>query len=174
MMNASNYNAVETIRSGQIITIRAIRTEDAPLLRGVFHEVDKRSLYLRFFQNKSRITDEELEYFTEVDFINHVALVAVLVDDSRIIGGGRYFAYDSPTEIRSAEIAFMVHDLYQGLGIATLIMKHLLIIARENGIVQFEADVLPENAKMLSVFTRSGLPVKTSRTQGVVHVTLAL
>jgi RimJ/RimL family protein N-acetyltransferase len=175
-MDARNYKAVETLRSGQLITIRAIRPEDSTALLEVFPELDQQSLYLRFFQSKSKISDQELKYFTEVDFIDHVALVATadLNDKAKIIGGGRYFAYDHPEKTRSAEIAFMVHDRYQGQGIATLIMKHLLIIARANRISRFEADVLSENARMLAVFSRTGLPMSVSRDGGVLHVTLNL
>ena len=129
--------------------------------------MDQYSRYLRFFKTKSAITDQELKYLTEVDFIDHVALVAVanLDDEAKIIGGGRYFAYDHPAKIRSAEIAFMVHDRYQGQGIATSLLKHLLIIARDGGIAQFEAEVLPENAKMLAVFSRTGLPMSVLRVE---------
>ncbi|MGO9376016.1 MAG: N-acetyltransferase family protein [Syntrophobacteraceae bacterium] len=173
-MDARNYKAVETLRSGKLITIRAIRPEDSAALLEVFPELDKHSLYLRFFQNKTKITDQEIKYFTEVDFIDHVALVATADPIDKLIAGGRYFAYDHPAKIRSAEIAFMVLDRYQGQGIATLIMKHLLIIARDNRITQFEAEVLPENAKMLAVFSRTSLPMRLSRVEGVFHVSLTL
>ena len=174
MIEAKNYSVEEVLRNGQVITIRAIRPEDSTILREEFPEVDQHSLYLRFFQNKAKITDQELRYLTEVDFIDHVALVANPVDETRIIGGGRYFAYEHPAKIRSAEIAFMVHDRYQGQGIATLIMKHLLIIARANGILQFEAVVLPENAGMLAVFSHTGLPMSVSRMEDVLQVSLFL
>ena len=60
------------------------------------------------------------------------------------MGDGRYFAYDHPDEARSEEITFMVLDRYQGQGIATSTMRHLLVIASANRITQFEAEVLPE------------------------------
>ena len=53
-------------------------------------------------------------------------------------------------------------------------MKHLLIIALDNGIGQFEADVLPENVKMLSVFSRTGFPMTRLLLGGVLHITMAL
>jgi RimJ/RimL family protein N-acetyltransferase len=174
MIDARSYEVEETLRGGQLITIRAIRPEDGKHLLEAFPELDQYSLYLRFFQNKSKITDQELKYFTEVDFIDHVALVAIARPADKIIAGGRFLAYDHPAKIRSAEIAFMVHDLYQGQGIATLIMKHLLIIARDKRIAQFEAEVLTENAKMLAVFSRTGLQMNTSRVDNVFHVTITL
>ncbi|MGC9965859.1 MAG: GNAT family N-acetyltransferase [Syntrophobacteraceae bacterium] len=176
MIDARNYKTVETLRSGQIITLRAIRPEDRTLLLEEFHEMDQYSLYLRFFKTKGAITDQELKYFTEVDFIGHVALVVIadLGDKTKIIGGGRYIAYDRHAKVRSAEVAFMVHDRYQGQGIATLLLKHLLIIARDSGIAKFEAEVLPENSKMIAVFSRAGFPMSVLRINDVLHVTLAL
>ena len=176
MIDPKSYEAAETLRNGQTVSIRAIRPDDKTLLVEDFPEMDQRSLYMRFFKTKNSISDAELKYFTEVDFIDHVALVVVIDLDgkAKIIGGGRYIAYDHPSKIRSAEVAFMVLDRYQGQGIATMIMKHLLLIARDRGIDQFEAEVLVENAKMLSVFTRSGLPMTRSRDGDVFHVTMPL
>jgi RimJ/RimL family protein N-acetyltransferase len=82
--------------------------------------------------------------------------------------------YDPPNDLRSAEIAFTVEEDYQGQGIASSILRHLIHIAREKGVSRFEADVLAENIAMLAVFARSGLPMKKSLEEGVVHVTLSL
>lgn len=176
MINARSYQVDETLRNGKRVVIRAIRPDDKELILDGFKEMDQNSIYLRFFQNRNEITDREMKYFTEVDFTDHVALVvtADINASVKVIGGGRYFAYDHPAKIRSAEVAFMVHDQYQGQGIATLIMKHLLLIARDSGIAQFEAEILSQNEKMLAVFSRTGLPMSRSQLDGVLHVTMAL
>jgi RimJ/RimL family protein N-acetyltransferase len=176
MMDPKSYKATETLRNGQIVTVRAIRPEDKKIFIEEFPEVDQHSLYLRFFETKNAISDAELKYFTEVDFINHVALVVVVDLDGKdkIIGSGRYFAYDRPNKVRTAEVSFLVLDRYQGQGIATMIIKHLMMIARDRGIDQFEAEVLIENAKMLAVFSHTGLPMTRSRDGDVFHVTMAL
>jgi RimJ/RimL family protein N-acetyltransferase len=176
MIDARNYDVKEILRDGQSVTIRAIRPDDKALLLEGFHEVSQYSLYLRFFQMKKEMTDQELKFLTEVDFIHHVALVAItdLNGRDKLIGGGRYVAYDDPGKPYRAELAFMVHDKYQGHGIATLIMKHLLVIARDQGISQFEAEVLAENEKMLTVFSHTGLTMSRSRLNEVIHVTLSL
>jgi GNAT superfamily N-acetyltransferase len=93
-------------------------------------------------------------------------------DGDAIIAGGRYIVCDAAGQ--RAEVAFTVRDDYQGLGIAGRLLEHLVRIARDQGIAELVADVLPQNSAMLRVFARSGLPMTPSRGDGVVHVRLAL
>jgi RimJ/RimL family protein N-acetyltransferase len=79
-----------------------------------------------------------------------------------------------PGARHSAEIAFAVEEDYQGQGMASRILRHLARIAREQGLAEFTAEVLPRNRAMLAVFARSGLPVKSAVEDDTVHVTLAL
>jgi GNAT superfamily N-acetyltransferase len=80
----------------------------------------------------------------DIDFTNHVALVAKADEDGQsvIVGGGRYIIMQPGR----AESAFAVVDAYQGKGIATMLMRQLLAIAREAGLKELTAQVLPENA----------------------------
>jgi len=87
-----------------------------------------------------------------------------------VIGGGRYVSADKT----AAEVAFTVDERYRGLGIASRLLKHLAAIARGQGIARFDAEVLANNAAMLSVFSRSGLRMERRRDGSVVHVELAL
>jgi len=71
-------------------------------------------------------------------------------------------------------VAFLIEDAFQGLGIASLLFKHLVAIARNSGMTQFEAEVLPSNEAMLKVFVRSGIPVTRTATRDSVHVLMEL
>jgi hypothetical protein len=51
-------------------------------------------------------------------------------------------------------------------------MHHLVLLARNAGIKELIAEVLPENLPMLKVFRSSGLRMRTKRREGVVDVTL--
>lgn len=166
-----NYLVAEPLRDQRIVTIRAIRPEDRGLLIDVLDQVSSDSIYLRFFAAKTHFSDDELKKAVEVDFVNVVALVAELEEDGqkKIVGGGRYFRTNT-----GAEVAFLVKDAYHGLGLGSRIFKHLVIIARAAGIRQFEAEVLPGNEGMLTLFSRSDLPVTQSRTSDAVHLTLDL
>lgn len=173
-MDPQNYTASETLNDGTPVTIRAIRHDDDNTILDAFKNLDRDSVYRRFFSPKKDLTAAELEQLTDVDFSQVVALVVTAQgrDGDILIGGGRY-ARDDMGSV-SAELAFMTDSNYRGGGIATLILRHLVRIAREAGVSRFEADVLAENQPMLAVFRHSGLPMQLRRDAGVLHVTLSL
>jgi RimJ/RimL family protein N-acetyltransferase len=176
MIDVRNYSASETLKNGLQVTVRAIRPDDRERLLAALKELDERTVYLRFFGAKQEFSDRELTEATEVDFVRTIALVTSLKDVSgeKIIGAGRYIAFGNADPPDRAEVAFMVEEDFHGLGIAGRILRHLAVIARDKGITQFQAEVLPENKGMLAVFNRSGFPVKQEITEGVVHVTLLI
>jgi ribosomal protein S18 acetylase RimI-like enzyme len=71
-------------------------------------------------------------------------------------------------------VAFAIIDQYQGQGIGAKLLQHLVGIAREAGLKEFTAEVLPENRSMLKVFEKSGLDITMKREPDVVHVVLKL
>ena len=175
-MDASSYTAQETLKNGLQVTIRAIRPEDRERLVAALKELDERTLYLRFFGPKQEFSHQELKEATDVDFVRTVALVTCLQSSTgeKIIGAGRYIAFGNADPPDMAEVAFTVEEDYHGLGIAGKILRHLAVIAKQKGIVQFHAEVLPQNKGMLAVFNRSGFPVKQEYEEGVMHVMLSL
>jgi RimJ/RimL family protein N-acetyltransferase len=167
-MNASEYSTFETLRNGRTAEIRAQRVSDRALLREALVNLSEEARYRRFFAPKRGFTPKEVDFYLNIDFVSHVALVVVL--DGAIVGGGRYIV----SEPGRAEVAFSVDDEHQGQGIASAVIRHLTLIARAAGLREFYAEVLPENTPMLKVFERSGLPMRQRREGGVVHVALAL
>jgi len=173
-MDPRHYVATETLKDGTLVTVRAIRLDDADAVVKAFNNLDRESVYRRFFSPKKELTDDELAQLTDVDFKGVVALLVTKQSDEGevLMGGGRYAA-DNPGSA-NAELAFVTGGNCRGLGIASLILRHLVRIAQESGIAGFEADVLAENQPMLAVFRRSGLRMQLGRDGNVVHVTLAL
>jgi len=164
------YSIQETLRDGRSVTIRSLRPEDRSAMLSAVGRVSAEALYRRFFGPKRGFTDKEIDYFVNVDFDKHVALVAVIDESGEriIIGGGRYIE----TEPGTAELAFAVVDGYQGLGIASALLRHLVLIARNSGVRMLAADVLPDNGSMLAVFRKFGFV--STRKAGEVHVVLGL
>jgi L-amino acid N-acyltransferase YncA len=176
MIDARSYSVEETLKNGTAVRIRGVRADDKQRISEAFRNLETESIYKRFFQYKKALTDEDLKAATEVDFENEVALMVTIGEKEAetIIGAGRYVAFDAAGAQRNAEVAFMVEEDYQGLGIASLTLRHLAGIAKNKGVAQFHAEVLQENRGMLAVFKRSGFPMKQESAEGVVHVTLSL
>ena len=173
-MDPRHYVASEALKDGTLVTIRAIRLDDADALLKAFNDLDRESVYRRFFTPKKELTDDELAQLTDVDFSRVVALLVTKQtgEGEVLMGGGRYAADNRGSG--KAELAFVTGGNYRGLGIASHILRHLVRIAQDLGVAHFEADVLAENQPMLAVFRRSGLPMQLGRDGNVLHVTLAL
>jgi GNAT superfamily N-acetyltransferase len=139
---------------------------------GAVGRTGPQSLQRRFFVVKRGISEKEMAFFMNIDFINHGAIVALADEDERkvIIGGGRYIV----TEPGKAEIAFVVIDDYQSQGVGTLLMRHLAIIARRAGLKELSAEVLPENTAMRKVFGKFGFQARRGRDPKVVHLMLEI
>jgi GNAT superfamily N-acetyltransferase len=172
MVEAARYSTKERLRDGRTVEIRAQRAADQAELLAAVGRIGDQSRHRRFFGAKRDFSDKEVAYFLNIDFINHVALVATIneKDHAVIVGGARYVVERPGT----AEVAFAVIDAYQGQGLGAALMRHLAALARNAGLRQFTAEVLPDNIPMLKVFEKSGLKVSTKREAGTTHVVLEL
>jgi len=171
-MDSARYSASETLRDGRSIEIRALQPGDRDELLSAVGRMSVESIYRRFFSPKRGFTDKEVAYYMNVDFVSHVALVAVVQEQGcAVVAGGARYIVSTPGV---AEVAFAVDDIHQGQGIGALLMKHLAAIARQSGLNELFAEVLANNAAMLKVFEKSGLSVTTKRKHDVVHVTLRI
>src|SRR5262249_21814515 len=115
MTQAAHYSAREVLSDGRALEIRALRPEDRAAFVAAAGRSSAASRYTRFFAPKRSFSEGEVDFFTNVDFVNHVALIAVLEEGGQpvIVGGGRYIVV-TPEQ---AEMAFTVIDQYQGQGV---------------------------------------------------------
>lgn len=172
MAQARDYTAAETLRNGRRVEIRALKPEDRDSLLAAVGRTSDQSLYRRFFTFKRSFTDQEVDFYVNVDFSTHVALVAVLEENGRaeIVGGARYIVM-RPGQ---AEVAFAVADEHQGNGIGAALMRHLTALAQQAGLSELVADVLPDNTAMLKVFEASGLITTARREPDAVHIVIQI
>jgi GNAT superfamily N-acetyltransferase len=176
MIDAATYDTTATLRNGMKVRVRSIRPDDKQRLATAFKNLEPESIYTRFFHQKKMLSDAELKSATELDFEKSVALVVTPAEGERetIIGAGRYAVIEETGQPRSAEVAFTVEEDFHRQGMARILLQHLASIARAKGLSCFVAEVLSENNGMLTVFARSGLPMKTEHGGDAVHVTLSL
>ena len=130
-----NYSARAILADGSSIRIRAIVAQDRDKLLDHFRRLSPESAYFRFMGPKKKLTEDDLDRFTVLDYVRDFGLVATRLrqEEERIIGVGRYAAVGGDHPDR-AEVAFAVDDDHQGRGVGTLLLEHLGRIAHANGI----------------------------------------
>lgn len=166
----SHWEADVVLRDGSTAHVRPVTPADADGLQKMHSQQSERSIYLRYFTYKSKLTDKELRNFTEVDHQNRVCLVVERRNEIVGIGrfdrlGGKFGGSDT-----EAEVAFNIRDDFHGRGLGSILLEHLVTAGRELGIERFTAEVLPENRAMLTVFQLAGFDVSRRFEDGVVMV----
>ena len=171
MFDPAAFHVTEALSDGRAVVIRAQRPDDREKLLAAVQRASTETLYHRFFAVKREFSQGEVHFFLDIDFVNHVCLVAEAIEDGRpvIVGGCRYVV----VEPGRAEVAFSVIDAYQKRGLGTALMRHIAAIGRKAGLKELVAEVLSDNAPMIKVFERSGLALTTKREGSVVHVSLS-
>jgi acyl-CoA synthetase (NDP forming)/RimJ/RimL family protein N-acetyltransferase len=158
------WEADVLLSDGGVAHLRPIRPSDADRLVAFYDRVSPESKYLRFFAPYPRLSHRDVKRFTEVDYVDRVALIITLGDD--MIAVGRF----DRMEDDHAEVAFLIEDAHQGRGIGQLLLEHLAEAARERGITRFVAEVLPQNRRMAKVFADAGYRISKGIEDGVLAV----
>jgi GNAT superfamily N-acetyltransferase len=169
--NPREYIASERLCDGSSLRIRAIRPNDKQRLLSHFENLSQQARYFRFFGHKRSLTNADLRQLTELDFVRHVGLVAMIAapgGQEAFIGVGRYVRDND----ERAEIALAVLDDHQRKGVGSILIKHLVRIAQQAGIGEFVADVMGSNQRVLEFVQHRGCVVRHSNEAGIVHFTL--
>ncbi|MGA9392610.1 MAG: bifunctional acetate--CoA ligase family protein/GNAT family N-acetyltransferase [Candidatus Sulfotelmatobacter sp.] len=172
------YAASWTMRDGNQVTIRPIRPEDEPLIVKLHETLSDRSVYLRYFCSLSlsrRIAHERLLKICFGDYDREMALVAELIDpvtkERQIIAVGRLSKLHSKNE---AEVAVLVSDQYQKLGLGHELLRRVIEVARDEKLSQVSAEMLTDNLAMQIVMKRLGFRVRTEEDMTSVRAFLDL
>ncbi len=138
------------LSDGTNMIIRPIRPEDAELEQKFVHDLSDEAKYFRFMSSLQDLTPEMLVRFTQIDYHDEMALIAVVSRGNTEIEVG-VARYVTNLDKRSCEFALAVSDRWQRRGIAHHLMRQLMGIARNRGLEKMEGDVLKNNFKMLDL-----------------------
>jgi len=155
------------LRDGSTVHVRPIVPDDVDALAEFLGRLSLESRALRYF-TAGVDPRRAAEAAADVDYRDRYGLVATRGDDAHLVGQAGYVA----TGAGRAEVAFTISDEMQGRGLGTILLAHLAAAADDLGIATLEAEVLPENRRMLEVFRESGFPLATRSEPGVVVVEL--
>lgn len=164
-----NDGVYALLADGSTALIRQPTAADHEAVRAMHEEMSPENAYLRFFSLDQRAPQREADRVCRPPGPDHATLLAVC--DGTVAGVA---SYEVAPGTSTAEVAFAVADTMHHRGIATLLLEHLVSLARARHLTAFTADTLGENTAMLQVFRDAGLPVRRRREDGSVAVTIPL
>jgi len=141
-----------TLKNQKKIIVRPLILSDREHLQKGFHELSHETIRQRFHSLKKGFTEAELDFLTRLDGKNHFALVALTADTAEGLGVARYIK--SLTDQSSAELAIIVKDSYQGLGLGTILLNEICQHAIENDIKKFTGVMDSQNDKIIRLLKK--------------------
>ena len=165
-----SFSEYALLRDGDSVLLRVATPEDIPAVEALMRGVSRHSLQMRFMGAVAYVSRSAVEFMCMGDPRDRLSLLAVVGQgpDARVIAIGNYVSLGVGGK---AEVAFLVHDDFQGRGISTLLLERLAGIAAGYGFIGFEAEVLYENQPMIDVFRDSGFEVcQAEGGGGCIHV----
>jgi acetyltransferase len=149
----NQYVKTCTSEKGEKFTVRPITAEDEPDLANFHKHLSERTVYMRFFSNMKlgqRIAHERLSRIAFIDYNREMTLVATTEKDGEqiIVGAGRLIKSHGRAE---AEFSLLIQDEYQGHGIGSEMLRHMVRIGEDEKLKRIIGYVLSENMGMLKV-----------------------
>jgi acyl-CoA hydrolase/RimJ/RimL family protein N-acetyltransferase len=160
-----------TLRNGQAITLRPATVSDAAGIKALFYGLPQNDRYTRFFRQVQALSTDEVQKLCNLDYKQAVAFVAVhgAREHETLVGHASYFVNPSTN---LAESAFMVSNSWQGTGLGSALQQRLVGHAKARGIRGFQAEILPENTKMIRLARSCCDNVSVTRDEDAVHITM--
>ena len=155
---------------GTPVEFRPIRPDDAARLERLFYRLSPESLYRRFFAPMTRPSEPMIRRLSNVDYVDRLALVAVI--DDEVVGVARYdvLAAVAPAALGvdpgEAEAAVIVEDAWQGHGIATRLLWRLTSAAAARGVDTFTGTIMAGNRRMVGLLSVLGDDVQLELSGG--------
>jgi GNAT superfamily N-acetyltransferase len=138
------------------VATRPVRPADQTLFYRLWGRLSRETVYRRFHAPVRTLPEESVRHLVTVDHDLREAVVAVV--GGEVIGVARY---DRPLDDPSiAEVAVLVEDAWQGMGVGRQLLVQLIDLARDRGVAVLTATVQPDNHRVLGLIRRL-LPLST-------------
>ena len=150
----------QQLADGTNLLIRPIRPEDSGIEQEFVRALSAESKYFRFMRALHELTPEMLMRFTQIDYDQEMALLAVVMEKDRELEVG-VARYATLPDGKSCEYAIVVADAWRHRGIGFQLMSQLMDIARSRDLETMESEVLAENNGMLALAASLGFTIKS-------------
>ena len=149
------------LEDGTPVTIRPILPADAPRLQIGFKHLSPETIYMRFRESFTELSEKQAHYYANVDYVTRMAFVAAaLVEGNEMVIGVARYDLLGPEHPGAAECAVIVGDEFQGFGLGTLLMTRLIGYAVEHEVHTFVGTVQIANTRIISFIKSGGLDYK--------------
>ncbi|MFD7445663.1 GNAT family N-acetyltransferase [Streptomyces sp. NPDC059909] len=157
------------LADGTTVRIRPVQPSDHARVLRLYEEMSPENIRLRFFTTNRNSAVQDADRMCSLDRPGRRSLLAEAGDE--VVGMAEYERLEAGTE---ADVALAVSDRWHHRGVGTLLLEHLVSLARADGITAFSADALSENHEVLKVFADLGLSVTRHFDGPEVHCTVRL
>ena len=164
-----------SLKNGEPVVIRPIRPEDEPLLIRLHQALSERTVYLRYFQPLKLSQRTAHERLTRICFIDYDREMALVVERKNADGTPEIIAIGRLSKLRGrndAELAVLVDDRYQHLGMGTELYRRLIAVARDEKLERVVSTILSENREMLAICQKLGFHLQSDMEDGTVRAEL--
>ncbi|MEM2987752.1 MAG: GNAT family N-acetyltransferase, partial [Candidatus Bathyarchaeia archaeon] len=153
------YEALWRMRDGRTVLLRPIKPEDEPLWLEMLQNCSEETIHYKLFQTLKHMPHEVRVRYCNIDYDREIAIVAELTENGtrKIIGTARV---SIELDGKTGEIAFLVADPWQGLGLGTKLVDYVIEICRERGLESVYGIMLPENQKAIELMRNLGFQLK--------------
>lgn len=152
------YVVARKLKNGTQVLLRPIKPEDEKRFNEFLKSLSEETMRFRFFQILKELSHDMLTRYCNLDYDREVAIVVELQQDSRkIIGASRVIV---EPDGKSGEFAVVVGDAWQGLGLGSRLMDHIITIARDMRLERIFGYVMANNYKMLRMCAKIGFSLE--------------
>jgi len=140
------------LADGRVMAVRALVPADQPALKASLQQADPQTLYQRFFTTQPHLDGKTLSRLTHLDYRRRLALIAIALPNWPV-AVARYEAEGSGER---AEVSFLVHPAWRGVGLGSRLARLLEAAARARGVRQLSAYYLDGNERVARLFEHWG------------------
>jgi len=153
------YETLLRLRDGRTVLLRLIKPEDEPLWLEMFQNFSEESVRYRFFHIIKDTPHEMRARYCDIDYDREIGIVAELEEEGRrqILGVVRLII---ESDGKKGEIAFIVADPWQGLGLGSKMVDHMIEICKDKGLETIYALMLPDNYRAIRLLKNRGFTIQ--------------
>jgi acetyltransferase len=152
------YETYKKLHDGTKVILRSIRPEDERLWLEMFRNISENSIWNRFFNVIKDAPHQVRIRYCDIDYESEIAIVAELQEEEKKMLGVVRFTFDSNK--KSGELAFVVADPWQGLGLGTMMVEHVINICRKKKVEIIYSFLLSTNYRGVRFLKKMGFTIQ--------------